>query len=423
MQDNGGEIVFERELEVNELLKAAKLPLVKIIIGLRRAGKSYLLNKLFYKKLIDEGYSEASIIKIDLISEYDFIRSPLELKNQIYKLINANTKFLFIDEIQLSGEGYADILISFIKRNKNISVYVTGSNSHALSDDIRKAFKEHGMAILLRPLPFESIRKSMPEYSVEDYFTYGSLPIVLKKRKEERLPFLKELYEETYFSDIKERCKSIFLSEQEKSNIITSVLSNIMTPLSEKEIIKKIVLKHRLGNDKVLILKREILDFITTVSSSFLLIDYKNESENGDNSMKDFIDHDIKKYCFDLGLLNIVSKASINKKNSSILENAILLELLSRGINSEGCQIQKTNGNKGDVDFSFMKDGVRYYLQAAFTLDEANKDRELGNFSAIKGDAIKIIVCKNNLLKNPEHSIKIIDIRDFLLDKTIFNLN
>ena len=89
MQDNVGEIVFERELEVNELLKAAKLPLVKIIIGLRRAGKSYLLNKLFYKKLIDEGYSEASIIKIDLISEYDFIRSPLELKNQIYKLINA----------------------------------------------------------------------------------------------------------------------------------------------------------------------------------------------------------------------------------------------------------------------------------------------------------------------------------------------
>ena len=159
------------------------------------------------------------------------------------------------------------------------------------------------------------------------------------------------------------------------------------------------------------------------MSSSFLLIDYKNESENGDNSMKDFIDHDIKKYCFDLGLLNIVSKASINKKNSSILENAILLELLSRGINSKGCQIQKTNGNKGDVDFSFMKDGVRYYLQAVFTLDEANKDRELGNFSAIKSDAIKIIVCKNNLLKNPEHSIKIIDIRDFILDKTIFNLN
>ena len=271
---NNNEIVFERNLELKELLDSINTPEVKVIVGLRRAGKSYLLNKLFRDKLIKLGYSSKSIIVLDLSAEFDYIRSPNSLKETLGSLINENTKFIFVDEIQLVGDGYADTLISFVKTHENIDVYVTGSNSNTLSDDIRKAFKENRKVIALRPLSFVSIKKAMPNYTIDDYFKYGSLPIVLKKPKDERLSFLKELYDDTYLSDIRDRFKSSDISDQEKANIVVDILSNMMSPIGEKRIIKGITDNHKLDNEKALHLKTEILNFISAASSSFLLIDY-----------------------------------------------------------------------------------------------------------------------------------------------------
>ena len=414
-------LVFKRELEVNELFNEIQTPEIKVIIGLRRAGKSYLLNTLFRKKLLDNGYTSKCILDMDLSAEFSEIRSPESLKKAILENVTSNTKFLFIDEVQLSGEGYADVLISFAKTHKNISVYVTGSNSKTLSDDIRKAFKKNAKRIFLKPLPYSVVKEVLPDYSVEDYFEYGSLPIVLKKPKSERLSFLKELYTDTYLSDIKERFVSTYLSDQEKENIVENILSNITTPLSEIEIIKKITAHHKLGKKETHELKAEILNFIDTAIASFLLLDFNDGKNYPERTPKDYLNHNIKKYCFDLGILNVISTAKLFDKNSDIFENAIYLELLAKGINSKGFAITKLDENPGLIDFTFEKNEKKIFIQVAVSLNEGNRSREIGNLLAVSEESIRIVIYKNSMLLAPvPESIKLVSVNDFL-SKCMFN--
>ena len=414
---NNDEIIFERNTELNELLDSINTPEVKVVVGLRRAGKSYLLNELFYNELIKRGYSSESILMMNLSAEFDYVRSPVLLKETLVNQVNDDTKFIFIDEIQLAGDGYADTLISFAKNHKNIDIYVTGSNSKVLSDDIRKAFKENRKVITLRPLSYSSIKKAMPDYSVGDYFKYGSLPIVLKKPKNERLSFLKELYEDVYLSDIRDRFRTSNISNQEKTNIIIDILSNMMTPISEKRIIKGILGKHKISEEEKIKLKTDILDFINAASSSFFLIDFNNGKIYNDKTPSDYIDHDIKKYCFDVGILNVVSEAIIDKKNSSILENIIFLELLSKDIKCEGCYIDKPDGSKGCIDFYFEKGEMKYYIQVAFTLTEDNRDREIGNLDYTPTNSSRVTIYMNNNLIDPiPETTSALNLEDFLIN-------
>ena len=411
------ELVFEREIELEELLSSLKDPSkIKVVVGLRGAGKTFLLNELFYRALLRRGYRPEDIFKADLSGRFASVRDVASLQSLLKKALEHGAKLAFIDEIQLAGDGYADALISFAKNHPGISLFVTGSNSKTLSDDIRKAFKEKAEIISLRPLSFKKIREQLPNYDVSDYLHYGGLPIALKSEPENRMPLLDGLYQNTYLLDIKERFKSQYLSNIEKENILIRMLSNLTSPLSESQIIKGVTKQYVLNREQLFLLKKEILDFIETISSSFLVCDFQQDDDFGESKKSDFLDHHIKKYCFDLGLLNLISDAGKTYRNAAALENGVYLELLARGICPHGGSVQKANGELGEIDFVFDHAGLTYYVQSVYTLDEDNRDRELNNLLMAPKSAQKLVIfAVNNLRKGIPSSIKAMSFEEFLL--------
>lgn len=324
---------------------------------------------------------------------------------------------MLIDEVQLAGDGYAEVLILFAKKYPGINLYVTGSNSKILSDDIRKAFKENAKIINLRPLSFRTIKNQLPDISVWEYLKYGALPIVLKSEESKRAEVLADLYRNTYLIDIQERFKGKYLSDIEKENILVRMLSNLTSPLSEAQIIRGITKQCLLKREELFLLKKEILDFIKTISSSFLLCDFQQADALGKKKDSDFLDHHIKKCCFDLGLLKYVSKASAIYKNAAALENAVYLELLARDIKPFGGFVRKKNGECGEIDFVFDKHGRTYYVQSAYVLDEDNWDREIGNLLMAPESAHKLMIFAEKALQNAiPPSIKGMNFEEFLLD-------
>ena len=396
----GKELVFERKAELQELLSSLRdTSKIKVVAGLRGAGKTYLLNELFYDALLRRGYRPADVFKADLSGSHDEVRSPAAPRSLLGEASHKEAKFIFIDEVQLAGDEYADVLISFLKRNPQIGLFVTGSNSKTLSDDIRKAFKENAKTIFLRPLSFQEIRDRLPNYRPRDYLEFGAIPMVLKKKEPERRDFLEDLYRNTYLLDIKERFQGRYLSNIEKEKILVRMLSSLTSPLSEAQIIKGITKRSVLNREEVLLLKKEILDFIEIASASFLVCDFRQDFAKETESETDFMDHHIKKYCFDLGLLDVISEASVVYKNAASLENAIYLELRSRGIDPRGGFVIKPNGELGEIDFSFERKGTSFYIQSVHTLDEKNQERELGNLLLAPKSAQKLVVFVNNRLQ------------------------
>ncbi len=416
------EIVFERKIELQELLSSAEdASKIKVVAGLRGAGKTYLLNELFYSALLRRGYRPADIFKADLSGPHEKVRDSASLRDLLEEASFRGTKFIFVDEIQMAGEGYADVLISFAKRNPGINLFVTGSNSKTLSDDIRKAFKEKAKAIFLRPLSFREIRSRLPDYDAKDYLEYGAIPMVLKRKEGERRDLLEELYCDTYLVDIKERFQGRYLSNIEKEKILVRMLSNLTSPLSESQIIKGVTRKSVLNREQVLLLKKEILDFIEAISSSFLVCDFQLSRGEKERPEADFMDHRIKKYCFDLGLLNVISEASEVYRSAAAIENAIYLELRSRGINPHGGLVLKPNGETGEIDFIFESKEMTFYVQAVHTLEEKNRERELGNLLLAPNSAQKLIVFANNRLQEEiPSSIQALSFEKFLLSDSLF---
>ena len=163
-------------------------------------------------------------------------------------------------------------------------------------------------------------------------------------------------------------------------------------------------------------LKKETLDFIRTISSSFLVCDFHQDNFAKKEKTTDFLDHHIKKYCFDLGLLNLISDARDIYKAPAALENGVYLELLARGICPHGGSVQKANGELGEIDFVFNRTGLTYYVQSVYTLDEDNRDRELNNLLMAPKSAQKLAVfAANNLRKGIPPSIKAMSFGEFLL--------
>ena len=407
------EIVFNRPIEIKELLNSIGNNLIKVVIGLRRSGKSYLLNTLFVKELVTRGYDKERIKEFDLQGEFSHIRSKEALTNELNNF-KETVDFFIIDEVQLAQTGYEDSLISFHKMNPKKELFVTGSNSNALSDDIRKAFKEQASVIKIRPIPYKEIKRVIPDYTVDDYLKTGSLPIIVKQPKNERLKQIENLYNDTYLIDIKERVNTHFISDPEKENIVKTILENMSSPISEKSIAKGII-DRRLPNEETKILiQKEVNNFVSVVTSSFLLCDFDNGKKEDESIPKDFRDHDVKKYCFDNGILNYINQATLNKKNACLVENSVYLELLAQDINPKGLCITRPDGKNGEIDFTFEKYGRNIYIQVAYALNFNNEDREIGNLQAMPIDSRKINIFFQDSLLKAYSDVELIDFKEFL---------
>ena len=371
-------IEFGRKAELKRLFAFKGNGKIKVVTGLRRVGKSYLLSPLFKRELLSCGYSEEQIAELNLLGKDYGISTPTQLAEAIKKEIGRSTKFLIIDEAQLAGPGFAKVLLSFRSVRPDVDCYITGSNSDILSKDIVQQFKGMAKEIKVTPLTLSEIRESIPDYPLSKYLRFGGIPLVLNcvsdESKEEEL---RDLWANTYLSDIHDRFEGQLISERLQKEIIVFILTNITSPTSEKSIAKKILGRLHPSNEEIAQLHAEIGDLVQAARDAFLLIGFEQKGlvDSYEGTTQCPVGRMLKNYCADLGLLQIISESL--SKDGDALENAVFLRILSKGFLPHGETVRKDDGRKGEVDFVYKDSQHTHFIQVAYMLNETNRYREL----------------------------------------------
>ena len=416
---------IQRDYYLNELISREGNGLIKIITGLRRSGKTYLIFNLFYKYLLNKGIEKSHIIDIALDDRLNKdLRDPDNMLNYIKeKIIDENMYYILIDEVQLMGE-FTDVLNSLM-HIRNTDVYVTGSNSKFLSTDIVTEFRGRGDEIHVYPLSFKEFT-SVYEGSVyqawDDYYNYGGMPYVVfcdtKKKKQE---YVKSLFEKVYISDILERHKKIKNRDEldELLDILSSSIGSLTNPLKLSKTFKSI--KNKTISDKT------ISNYISYFEDSFLISKAKRYDIKG----KKYINSPLKYYFEDIGLRN----ARLNfrqTEESHVMENIIYNELKLRGYNVDVgiVEVYETDkkGNrilkKYEVDFIATQGDNKYYVQSALEMNSEEKAKqERKSLVNINDSFKKIIVVKDDVKpRKDDTGITTIGIFNFLLEENSLDL-
>ena len=437
---------FKREKYVESLRSRRHNGLIKVITGSRRAGKSYIMNELFYRTLLDDGISDDHIIRfafdadedIEILDSY-FPEENTKIKgegNQLFvnakkfrayireKTESEGIYYLLLDEVQLL-EAFVGTLNGFL-RHKNLDVYVTGSNSRFLSSDIATEFNGRGSEIHVLPLSFEEYRAGLalsPQEAWKEYIETGGIPLVaLMQSRDEKVSYLKNLCQETYLKDIIQRNK--IKKTSELSELLDVVASLIGAPVN--------VLK--LTNTFQSVTKKSITDdtvsrYIECFEEAFIVSKAKKYSIKG----RKYIGAPFKLYFEDPGVRN----ARLNFRQieeSHLMENVLYNELRYRGFSVDVGTVEineKTNRTdvngkaiyapkELEVDFVASKGSQRYYIQSALALDRPEKEaQEKRSLYSIDDSFKKIVITKDGL--NPrtdDKGITVIDLFDFLMDES-----
>ena len=409
---------FGRENYITKLSNLKHNGLIKIVTGLRRVGKSYLLFDLYRQHLIENGVQENHIIEIQLDSFayrkyrnaeilYEFVENIAKQDSQMH--------YVMIDEVQML-EDFVDVLNGFL-HIKNLDVYVTGSNAKFLSSDIVTEFRGRGVQIHLQPLTFKEIKNSSNEDIStlwRDYIYYGGLPmVVLENNKTRKAEILQELLQETYLSDIKNR--NNLKNDAELEELFCLLASNIGALTNPNKLANTFV-----SEKKVKISHNTIKTYIDYFIDSFLI----NRAVRYDIKGKKYIDTPFKYYFADMGLRN----ALLNFRQvepTHIMENITYNHLLGEGYKVDvGCitHYQKDSDGKTtrstlEIDFVCNKGSERLYIQSAYSMpDEEKKRQEQRSLTLTNDSFAKIILTLDNI---PTHTtdkgIVIMNIFEYLL--------
>ena len=393
---------------------------IKIITGLRRSGKSYLLFNLFKEHLVECGISTSHIIEIQLENRLNKeLRDPDNcLKYIINKIKDNQQYYLLIDEVQLLSE-FEDVLNSCLLIN-NLDTYVTGSNSRFLSKDIITEFRGRGDELYLRPLSFNEFYQTKTNLSFEkawnEYITYGGLPYcVLLDSHEEKDDYLKRLFEEVYFKDILERnhIQGEYAFEQ-LLNIISSGIGSL-TNLRKLENTYK-------SEINLSISVNTISRYLECLEDAFMI----EKVDRYDVKGRKYISTQQKYYFTDLGLRN----ARLNFRQfeeTHLMENAIYNELRGRGYSID-IGVVETNERQNDgryirkqteIDFVCNKGSERIYVQSAFSIPTTEKDQqEKRSLNNTHDSFRKIIVVKEDILtRKDDNGIITMGLKDFITNK------
>ena len=410
---------IKRDIYLNKLINRKENGLIKIITGIRRCGKSYLLDPLFKNSLIESGVKPDHIIKLELDKkENEKYRDSHELNVYIKSQIkDKDMYYILLDEIQMV-EGFEYVLNGFLYEN-NLDVYVTGSNSKFLSSDIITEFRGRGDEIKVFPLSFFEYSEAFngdKQDAWNEYVLYGGLPLILsKKSDEEKSKYLKDLFDQTYTKDIIER------NNIQRVDILDWIINMLASSVGSLTNSKKIY-DTFVSNGEKEISTNTINSYIKYIEDSFIV----NKSDRYDVKGKKYI-HTPQKYIFsDIGLRN----ARLNfrqQEENHIMENIIYNELLLRGYNVDVGVVKLREGNQRkqlEVDFVCNLGNKRYYVQSALNLDTREKtiqeERPLMN---INDNFRKIIVVKDNIKHwITEEGILVVGIQEFLLDKNSLDL-
>ena len=430
------ELVIKRDLYLNKLIRKKNNGSIKIITGLRRSGKSYLLNNLYYDYLLSEGVKQEQIIKLALDDDRNReYRDPDKLSAFLYsKIANETDNFYFLlDEVQFAISDkeikskepirlYG--ILNGLLRLKNVDVYITGSNSKFLSSDIATEFRGRGDVVHVNPLSFAefySAYKHGDKYDAwDEYSTYGGMPMLLTmETDEEKAEYLNNLFKNTYIKDIIE--KNRLRGDVAIDTLIDVLASSIGSLNNPTKIAKTFVSNGMNVSDKT------VSTYIEYLLDSFLI----RKTARYDIKGRKYINSPFKYYFSDIGLRN----ARINfrqQEQTHIMENIIYNELVMRGFNVDVGIIEhvvRTENDKREtkhleVDFVCNKGNQRYYIQSAFSIPSAEKmAQEQASLNRIDDSFKKIIITQDRTkLWRNEKGYVIMNVLDFLLKENSLEL-
>ena len=409
---------IRRDIYLNKLISKKHNGLIKVVTGMRRCGKSYLLFNLFKEYLVNEGVNENHIIEIAFDSfENRKYRDPEVLFPYLMEKIADNEMYyVLLDEVQMLDD--FESVLNSLGRKKNVDVYVTGSNAKFLSKDIITEFRGRGDEVHMYPLTyseFMSVYDGDKQEGWKDYVLFGGIPLVLGfETADQKSDFLKSLFEETYISDITGRNNIRNKAElEELLNILSSAIGSLTNPSKLSATFKSVKNKT--------ISKETIIKYIDYLKDSFLI----DSAIRYDIKGKKYINTPSKYYFTDLGLRN----ARLNFRQveeTHAMENIIFNEIKVRGYNVDvGVVVMNEvdkNGKKIrkqlEVDFVCNKGSKRFYIQSAYALPDKEKMEQEQRSLVNTGDGFKkIIITKDAVapLYNDE-GILVMSVYDFLLN-------
>lgn len=428
---------IRRDLYLNKLIKRKNNGLIKVVTGIRRCGKSYLLNNLFYNHLIENGVAADHIIRFAFDSADDLYligESLIQIEKEkrgvdpekfmAYirsQIVDNGMYYLLLDEIQLL-DCFETVLNGYLRKD-NMDVFVTGSNAKLLSKDIITQFAGRGDEVHMYPLSFAefmTIYKGDKYAGLEEYMLYGGIPIVvLREDANEKASILENLFTEIYLRDITQRNRVKNIGELEDLlNILSSSIGSLTNPEKLKNTFKSV--------KKSKITSQTIKKYIDYFEDSFLI----ESALRYDIKGKSYIETPKKYYFSDLGLRN----ARINFRQfepTHSMENVIYNELRMRGYNVDVGVVATTEKNQEgkivrkqlEVDFVCNLGSSRYYIQSAYSLpDETKRTQEIRPFRKIDDSFKKIVITKDFV--HPyydDYGILTVNIYDFLLDPEIIH--
>ena len=409
---------IKRDFYLQQLVDGKQNGLIKIVTGIRRCGKSFLLFKLFRQYLLDVGVDSDHIIQIALDDiENVNLREPLPLYKCIKaKMTDEELYYILLDEVQLVPR-FEEVLNSLL-RIDNADVYVTGSNSKFLSSDIITEFRGRGDEIHLYPLSLSEYCEGTglsPAEAWKDYYTYGGLPHTLSLGTEKKkIDYLNNLFESVYLIDILERHR--IKNKAEFEELVKIIASGIGAPTNPTKLENTFKSVKKVNIDSVTISR-----YLGYLQDAFLI----EKAERYDVKGKKYIGSLAKYYFTDIGLRNAILGLR-QQEETHIMENIIYNELRRRGCKVDvGMVEQRFVDNDGkwqrkqlEVDFVVNEGNQRYYIQSALALpDEEKRKQEMGSLLRINDSFKKIIIVKDDIKPwRDENGILTMGLLDFLMN-------
>ena len=415
---------IKRDRYLQQLIDSRQNGFIKVVTGIRRCGKSYLLNVLFYRYLVDNGVAEDHIIRVDLEDRMNKeLRDPDNMLHYVRdKIKDKELYYIIIDEVQLMNE-FVDVLNSF-RHIENADTYVTGSNSHFLSSDIPTEFRGRGETIHVNPLSFAefySAKGCDKQEAWLEYYTYGGLPLIQSfDTEQKKVNYLKNLFETVYLADVIERHK--IKNEHEMCELVlmmASFIGSSCNPTKLSNTFKSL--------KNVTINSQTITKYLNYLTESFLLKKAIRFNIKG----KKYINTLSKYYFTDIGLRNAILDMR-QQEETHIMENIIYNELIIRGYNVEVGMVEIKKKDKNgkwlrsqlEVDFVANLGSKRYYIHSALFIPDREKElQESRSLNNISDSFKKIIVVKDHIMpRRNEEGILTIGLYDFLLKEDSLDL-
>lgn len=415
-------MIIKRDFYLNQLIERMHNGMIKVITGLRRSGKSYLMNKLFYEYLKSMGINDDHIIMLQFdVEENEGLLDRHVLAEYLRNRLTDSEQYYFLlDEIQ-EVDQFEKVLNSFL-RKENVDLYVTGSNSKFLSTDIKTELRGRGDEIHVYPLSFAefySAKQGNIDDAWNEYMIYGGLPMILSRPSDEqKSKYLKDLLNETYIKDIVERNRVRNISDLEDLiDVIASSIGSLANP-------------NRISNTFLSVKKttvdpQTVNNYLVYLENAFLLSEVKRYDVKG----RKYINTPLKYYFEDMGLRN----ARLNFRQLEephLMENIVYNELRMRGYNID-VGVVETNEREEDryirkqleIDFIANKGSNKYYIQVAQGLSAPGKrEQETASLIKVRDGFKKVIIRKDNPVSYiDEDGIYNLNLYDFLLGRKDLN--